>query len=126
MPFVSSLLAMPDESSSIPSVVVHLVTVAWGIHDVEPQADAVFLNDCSPGVSQSPRFCADWSVPCDTAWISVVDRTGSEGVMRPLESIRWDANMVLMSVDLPSPVWPVALFSSKVALLRSPPSYRRR
>ena len=27
--------------------------------------------------------------------------------MRPLESIKWDAKMVLMRVDLPSPVWPV-------------------
>jgi hypothetical protein len=31
----------------------------------------------------------------------------SSGRKRPLESIKWDANMVLMRVDFPSPVWPV-------------------
>lgn len=31
---------------------------------------------------------------------------GSSGWKRPFESIRWEAKMVLMSVDLPIPVWP--------------------
>lgn len=46
------------------------------------------------------------SIMCDTAWISVVDRIGSSGDRRPLLSIRCEAKMVLINVDLPSPVWP--------------------
>ena len=44
--------------------------------------------------------------PCETAWISVVWRMGSSGSMRPLVSTKCDANKVLISVDLPKPVWP--------------------
>lgn len=46
-------------------------------------------------------------LPCDADWISVVDRIASVGVRRPLESIKCDAKIVLISVDLPSPVWPI-------------------
>lgn len=48
---------------------------------------------------------------CDTVWISVVDLTMSSGRRRPFESIKWDAKMVLMSVDFPSPVWPILYVS---------------
>ena len=34
---------------------------------------------------------------------------GSLGSKRPFESIRCDAKMVLIKVDLPSPVWPVRI-----------------
>jgi hypothetical protein len=37
----------------------------------------------------------------------VVDRTGSLGVRRPLESIKWEAKIVLIRVDFPRPVWPI-------------------
>lgn len=37
----------------------------------------------------------------------------SSGLMRPLESIRWDAKRELMSVDFPNPVWPVAYNMSR-------------
>lgn len=50
---------------------------------------------------------AQQTIPCDTAWISVVDRTGSEGVRRPFESIKCDAKIVFIRVDFPSPVCPV-------------------
>lgn len=46
------------------------------------------------------------NVLCDSVLISVVERTGSLGVRRPLESIRWDAKIVLIRVDFPRPVWP--------------------
>lgn len=36
----------------------------------------------------------------------MVDLTGSSGRMRPFESIKCDAKMVLISVDFPRPVWP--------------------
>ncbi len=42
----------------------------------------------------------------ETGWISVVERTGSSGDNLPLESIRCEAKMVLIKVDLPKPVWP--------------------
>lgn len=45
---------------------------------------------------------------CDTVWISVVARTGSSGLRRPLESMRCDAKMVLISVDFPKPVCPAS------------------
>jgi len=44
------------------------------------------------------------NVLCETVWISVVDLTGSSGKSRPLESIRWEAKMVLINVDFPRPV----------------------
>jgi hypothetical protein len=47
------------------------------------------------------------SMMWETPLISVVERMGSSGCRRPLESMRCDAKMVLMRVDLPSPVWPV-------------------
>lgn len=34
----------------------------------------------------------------------VVDRTGSVGDMRPLDSIRWVAKIVFIKVDFPKPV----------------------
>lgn len=37
--------ATPDMRCSLPSVVVDLITVAGGIHDVESQSDAVLLNN---------------------------------------------------------------------------------
>ena len=40
------------------------------------------------------------SMICDTVWISVVDRTGSSGVSRPFESIRWEAKMVFSKTSL--------------------------
>lgn len=43
----------------------------------------------------------------DTDWISVVERMISSGLRRPLDSMRCEAKMVLIRVDLPSPVWPV-------------------
>ena len=43
---------------------------------------------------------------CETVWISVVALTGSSGRRRPLVSMRCDAKMVLINVDLPSPVCP--------------------
>lgn len=46
------------------------------------------------------------SMICETVWISVVERTGSSGVSRPFESIRWEAKMVLIKVDFPRPVCP--------------------
>lgn len=49
------------------------------------------------------------SIMCETVWISVVERTGSSGASLPLESIKWDAKMVLISVDFPRPVWPVTI-----------------
>lgn len=27
------------------SVVVHLVAVAWGVHDIQPQTNSILLND---------------------------------------------------------------------------------
>ena len=53
---------------------------------------------------------------CDTVWISVVARTMSSGRRRPLESIKWDAKMVLMRVDFPRPVWPVTCISRDGAI----------
>jgi hypothetical protein len=47
--------------------------------------------------------CARW----ETAWISVVCLTGSSATKRPFESIKWEAKMVLMSVDFPRPVCPI-------------------
>jgi hypothetical protein len=46
------------------------------------------------------------NIPCETVWISVVCLTGSSDTKRPLESMRWEAKMVLISVDFPSPVGP--------------------
>lgn len=43
----------------------------------------------------------------------MVERTGSLGVKRPFESIRWEAKMVLIRVDFPRPVWPIYRFSIK-------------
>lgn len=37
----------------------------------------------------------------------MVERTGSEGVRRPLESMRCEAKMVLIRVDFPKPVCPI-------------------
>ena len=45
-------------------------------------------------------------LPCEVGNISVVDRTASDGDSRPLELIRCEAKSVLISVDLPKPVWP--------------------
>jgi hypothetical protein len=39
--------------------------------------------------------------------MSVVCLIGSSASKRPFESIRCEAKMVLISVDFPSPVWPV-------------------
>ena len=97
----------------VPSVVVHLVAVSWGINDVQTEAHTILLNDflsishCLP--EQSPYKKAQWifNILCETVWISVVERTGSLGVRRPFESIRWDAKMVLTRVDFPRPVCPV-------------------
>jgi hypothetical protein len=52
------------------------------------------------------------NIPCETACISVVVRTGSSGCKRPFESIRWDAKIVFMRVDLPKPVCPAIEVSS--------------
>lgn len=45
-------------------------------------------------------------LPCELAWISVVERAAMSGSVRPFESTRWEAKRVLTSVDLPRPVWP--------------------
>ena len=39
----------------------------------------------------------------------MVERTGSLGERRPLESMRWDAKIVLIKVDLPKPVCPAQI-----------------
>ena len=72
---------------------------------------------------RSPRWLSSMSgiilrqnqmevIPCDLVCISVVDRIGSVGVSRPLESMRWEAKMVLISVDFPKPVLPVGRVST--------------
>lgn len=54
----------------------------------------------------------------ETAWISVVARTGSSGEVRPFDSIRCEAKMVLIKVDFPSPVWPIQTTSqSNITLI---------
>lgn len=47
------------------------------------------------------------------AWISVVDRVACSASTLPFESIRCDAKSVLMSVDLPRPVWPAQAIATR-------------
>jgi hypothetical protein len=56
---------------------------------------------------QRLRKLEDWgAVLWETAWISVVCRTGSLTVSLPLLSMRCAAKMVLINVDFPRPVCP--------------------
>lgn len=95
-----------------PSVVVDLVTVTRCVHNVQSQPYTILLNDCLLSVCTFVPF-SFLHVPCDTVWISVVDRTDSSGRIRPLESMRWDAKMVLINVDFPSPVCPALVRSCR-------------
>ena len=88
---------------TIPSVVVDLVSVTWSVHNVQAQAHSVLLDDCSD-FSMIVRTLLRAAILCEMVCISVVDRIGSSGRRRPFESIKCDAKMVLMSVDLPRPV----------------------
>src|SRR5882762_3461178 len=51
------------------------------------------------------------SLPCDTAWISVVCLTGSSASSRPFESIKCEAKIVFINVDFPRPVCPMTQHS---------------
>lgn len=113
------------EDGDGPVLVVDEVTVARGVDNVEAQLDIVLLHDCTARVSfvctccqaRPPGWCSGREGTgtsagrvrdelCETATMSVVERTGSSGSKRPLVSMRCEAKMVLIRVDLPSPVWP--------------------
>lgn len=88
----------------LPSVIVDLVTVSRCVYNIQSESDTVFLNNFL-----RVSFCSIPTVVhilCDAACISVVDLTCSSGLIRPFESIKCDANIVLISVDFPSPVCP--------------------
>ena len=89
----------------LPSVVVDLVTITRSIHNIQSQSYSIFLNDWF-AVNRYTSMEDMPHVLCETVWISVVARTGSSGLIRPFESMRCDAKMVLINVDFPNPVWP--------------------
>jgi hypothetical protein len=49
----------------------------------------------------------------------VVERMISSGLRRPLDSMRCEAKMVLIRVDLPSPVWPIVRHETRQSRSRA-------
>lgn len=91
IPAAIALLTIPLHSivskDFVPSIIIDLVTIAGCVYNVKPQTYTILLDDYSQREPMD-KFLEQYDVPCDTAWISVVERTGSEGVNRPLESIK--------------------------------------
>ena len=95
-------------------VTYHLSLLTWspypGVSTILSRRRTPFSSitaDYSASLEPLPR--AVHHIPCETPCISVVVRTGSFGVRRPFESMRCDAKMVFIRVDLPKPVCPIRL-----------------
>ena len=54
--FISPVLASSYLPFHSPPVVVDLITVARRVDDVQPQAHAIFLDDCKINVSLQPYY----------------------------------------------------------------------